>query len=121
QFPPPAEDSITWRIVSSEGTNIAIKYMRDGAEHTAYAQVYKRPTKWYEGKAPRQVLIPPAEPAIIYQVATNSPAAVAGLKTGDQVVALNGDKIYSPMAVVQAEEAMTNGSVKPLTLTVQRG
>ncbi len=121
QFAPPAEDSITWRIVSSEGTNIAIKYMRDGEEHMAYAQVYKRPTKWYERKALRQVLISPAEPAIIYQVATNSPAALAGLKTGDQVVALNGNKIYSPLAVVQAEEAMTNGPVKPLTLTVQRG
>lgn len=121
QFAPPAEDSITWRIVSSEGTNIAINYMRDGTNHMAYAQVYKRPTKWYERKALRQVLISPAEPAIIYQVATNSPAELAGLKSGDQVVKLNGDPIYSPLAVVQAEEAMTNGPIKPVTLTVQRG
>ncbi len=121
QFAPPAEDSVTWRIVSSEGTNIVFDYLRDGVEHKAYAQVYKRPTKWYERKALRQVLISPAQPATIYQVATNSPAALAGLKTGDQVVALNGDKIYSWLAVAQAEEAMTNGPIKPLTLTIQRG
>jgi regulator of sigma E protease len=121
QFAPPAEDSVTWRIVSSEGTNIVFNYTRDGVEHKAYAQVYKRPTKWYERKALRQVLIRPEQPAIIYEVATNSPAALAGLKTGDKILAVNGEKIYSPEAVVQAEESMTNGPVKPIALTIQRG
>ena len=31
-FLSPAQDSITWRIVTSEGTNIVIKYLRDGRE-----------------------------------------------------------------------------------------
>src|ERR1700690_3715971 len=31
-FAPPAQDSVVWRIVTSEGTNIAIKYLRDGHE-----------------------------------------------------------------------------------------
>ncbi|MEI9960860.1 MAG: PDZ domain-containing protein [Limisphaerales bacterium] len=30
-FAPPAQDSVTWRIVTSTGTNIAIKYLRDGS------------------------------------------------------------------------------------------
>lgn len=121
QFAPPSQDSITWRIITSEGTNIAIKYLRDGREQTAYATPYKRPTKWYERKALRQVLIAPAYKAIIYDVATNSPAAVAGLRSGDQVVALNGERVYSFMPVIWAEEMMTNGPIKPVRLTVRRG
>src|SRR5262245_28726797 len=37
QFHGPDEDSITWRIITSVGTNIEVKYLRDGAEHTVYA------------------------------------------------------------------------------------
>jgi regulator of sigma E protease len=87
----------------------------------AYAVPFHRETKWYERKALRQILINSASKATIYEVATNSPAAVAGLKPGDEITALNGEKIYSPAAVDSAEEAMSNTVVKPLTLTVRRG
>jgi regulator of sigma E protease len=116
----PSEDGITWRIITSEGTNITIKYVRDGKEAMAYPVPFKRATKWYERKALRQVLIVPAHEAVIYEVATNSPAALAGLQPGDEIVALNGEKIYSFMAVSEAEERMTNGPIRPLTLTVRR-
>src|ERR1051326_8801109 len=43
-FSPPAQDSITWRIITSQGTNIAIKYMREGKEYSALATPYRRPT-----------------------------------------------------------------------------
>jgi regulator of sigma E protease len=120
-FAPTSSDSVTWRIVTSTGTNIAIKYLRDGKEQMAYAVPFHRETKWYERKALRQILINSASKATIYEVATNSPAAVAGLKSGDEITALNGEKIYSPAAVDSAEEAMSNTVVKPLTLTVRRG
>ena len=120
-FAPTSADSVTWRIVTSTGTNIAIKYLRDGREAMAYAVPFHRSTKWYERRALRQVLISPASKAGIFEVAGNSPAALAGLKTGDQVIALNGEKIFSCWAVVDAEEAMSNSVVKPLTLTVVRG
>lgn len=121
QFAPPAQDSITWRIIASEGTNIPIKYVRDNQEHMAYPVPFKRPTKWYERKALRQVLIAPEHHAIVYEVATNSPAAVAGLKRGDEVVAVNGEKIHSFVAVLHAEEMMTNANGKPISITVKRG
>jgi regulator of sigma E protease len=120
QFAASSHDSVTWRIVTSEGTNIAIKYLREGKEHMAYATPYRRPTKWYERKAFRQVLISPAREAIIHSVITNSPAAAAGLRRGDEVIALNDDKIYSINAVLQAEEAMTNANAKPAILTIKR-
>ena len=114
-------DSVTWRIVTSSGTNIAIKYLRDGKETTIYAVPFHAKTKWYERSALRKILITPAVKSSIFEVATNSPAALAGLKPGDQVVAMNGEKIYSFMSVVSAEEAMSNSVVKPVTLSIQRG
>jgi regulator of sigma E protease len=119
-FSPTAQDSVTWRIVTSEGTNIVIKYLRDGQEQIAYAMPYHRETKWYERKALRQILIAPAAKAIVYEVASNSPAALAGITNGDEIVALNDQKIYSPDAVDIAQQAMSNTIVKPLTLTVRR-
>jgi regulator of sigma E protease len=120
-FAPTSSDSVTWRIVTSTGTNITIKYLRAGHEATAYAVPFHRETKWYQRKALRQILITSASKATVFEIATNSPAALAGLKTGDEVLALNGEKIYSPFAVDSAQEAMSNSIIKPLTLTVQRG
>jgi hypothetical protein len=42
----PTADSITWRIITSEGTNISLKYLRDGKEGLAQAIPYRRPTEW---------------------------------------------------------------------------
>jgi regulator of sigma E protease len=120
-FAPPALDSVTWRIVTSEGTNIVIQYLRDGKEETAYVVPFHRATKWYERKALRQILIAPEMKAVVDEVVSNSPAALAGLTNGDEITALNGRKIYSPLAVFSAEDAMSNSPVAPLTLTVRRG
>lgn len=122
QFSPPAQDSVTWRIVASEGPNIPVKYVRDGKEQMAYPVPIRRETKWYERKALRQILIAPASDAIIYDVATNSPAAVAGLRRGDKLEAINGNKIFSYAALLALEEGFTNAAaVKPVLLSVRRG
>jgi regulator of sigma E protease len=120
-FAPPAQDSITWRIITSQEPTIAIKYLRDAKEYLTHVVPYKRPTHWYERKALRQVLLGSAHPAIIYEVATNSPAAAAGLRRGDEVVAMNGQKIYSFIAILYEQETMTNGPVRPVALTIRRG
>jgi regulator of sigma E protease len=120
QFAAPSQDSVTWRIITSQSTNITIKYLRDGQEQVAKAIPYKRPTHWYERKALRQVLILPSQKAIVYDVASNSPAALAGLQRGDEVVAVDGQKIFSFAAVMEKEESMTNGPIKPVMLTVMR-
>jgi regulator of sigma E protease len=121
QFSSASQDSVTWRIITSEGTNIAIKYSRDGQEQMAYAVPTKLPTKWYERRSLRKVLISPVQPAIVAAVASNSPAAVAGLQSNDVVVALNGERIYSPLAIMYTEESLTNGPIEPVTLSVRRG
>jgi regulator of sigma E protease len=120
-FAPPAQDSVTWRIVTSTGTNIVIKYLRDGKEDVAYAVPYHRTTQWYERKALRQILVAPATKAIVFEVASNSPAAQNGLMNGDEIIALNGQKIYSPMAILSLEDSWSNTPAQPVTLTVKRG
>jgi regulator of sigma E protease len=120
-FAPPSQDSVTWRIITSTSTNIAIKYLRDGKEDIAYAVPYHRVTQWYERKALRQILVAPAARAIVYEVASNSPAAHAGLTNGDEIVALNGQKVYSPVAILSLEDAWSNTPVQPVTLTIKRG
>ena len=121
QFGASSHESVVWRIVTSEGTNIAFKYVRDGKEQMAYVTPYRRPTKWYERKSLRQVLIAPVQDALIFDVITNGPAATAGLRRGDRVMTLNGQKVYSPHSVIHAEESMTNAAAGPVTLGVLRG
>lgn len=121
QFGASSHESVVWRIVTSEGTNITFKYLREGKEMTALVTPYRRPTKWYERKSLRQVLIAPKQEAVIYDVITNSPAAVAGLRRGDQVLTINGTPIFSVHAIFEEEEKMTNASVGPVTLGVLRG
>jgi regulator of sigma E protease len=120
-FAPTSADSVQWRVVTSTGTNIAIKYVRAGQEATAFVVPFHRATKWYERRALRQILITSADKATIYEVATNSPADRAGLKSGDEVTALNGEKVFSFMAVVDVEQAMSNTVVRPVTLSIKRG
>ena len=120
-FAPPSQDSITWRIITSQGTNIAIKYLRDGKDYSTFATPKIPFTHWYERKGLRQVLLRPAHRAVIAEVATNGPAAVAGLRPGDEIVAVNHEKIYSFWPIVHAEEVMTNGPIEPVTLTIERG
>ena len=120
-FAPPSQDSVTWRIITSTGTNIAIKYLRDGKEAMAYPVPFHRETKWYERKALRQILITPAVKSVVYQVASNSPAALAGIKPDDQIIALDGKEVYSPVMLMTLEDSWSNSPPQPVTLTVKRG
>ena len=120
-FSPTASDSVTWRIITSTGTNIAIKYRRNHEENTVYAVPSHQATKWYERKALRKIQIAAEDKATIYEVASNSPAALAGLTTGDQVVAVDGKPIFSFLAIGAVEAEMSNAVVRPVTLSVLRG
>ncbi len=120
-FSPPSDESVKWRIITSEGTNIAIKYLRDDKEAMAYPVPIHQPTKWYERKSLRQIMIDSAVPAVVGDTFSNSPAALAGLKPGDQILAINGEKIYSYDAVITLEQQLTNGPIEPVVFTAQRG
>jgi regulator of sigma E protease len=120
-YAPPSQDSITWRIVTSKETNIVIDYTREKQPRQALVTPTNLPTQWYERKSLRKVLIRPADRSIVYEVASNSPAAQAGLKKGDEIVALNGERLYNPDRIGYEEQTMTNGPLKPMRLTIVRG
>lgn len=121
EFGSTSQDSVVWRIVTSEGTDIPVTYVRDGKEDTVHPVPTKPETKWYERKSLRKLLIAKAIPAIIGEVASNSPAALAGLKEGDEIVKFNGEKIYSPDTVTYAQQMLTNGPLRSATFTIRRG
>lgn len=115
-------DSVKWRIITSTGPTIAVEYERDGKVFTAYPTPTNMPTAWYERKSLRQLLMDPQSKATIAQIVSNSPADRAGLLKGDEIIALNGEPIYnSPDSLEYAEMMMSNGPIKPLTLTIRRG
>ncbi|MDR3457015.1 MAG: RIP metalloprotease RseP [Verrucomicrobiae bacterium] len=120
-FSPVSADSVKWRIVTSTGTNIIFKFKRGDQIMEAAVVPTNPPTKWYERKALRMVSVQYAEKTVIGDVASNSPAAVAGLRPGDEIVAMDGEAIYSPLAVVFGEAALTNKPNTPVKFTIKRG
>jgi regulator of sigma E protease len=120
-FGPPSQESIVWRVITSGGTNIALTYVRAGATNTANAVPFKRETKWYERRALREISVEPTSEAKVGGVITNSPADRAGVKSGDVVLALDGQPIYSIRAVEHVSRQMTNAGAKPVEFTLQRG
>jgi regulator of sigma E protease len=59
----------------------------------------------------------PEKPAIVGAVSPGKPAAVAGLKAGDEIVALNGQPIHN---WYQMSDAIQKNQGAPLTLTYRR-
>ena len=77
------------------------------------------PTKAWQRKSLRQIKIGPAESAVIAEMLSNSPAQRVGLKVGDQILVVNGEKIYYTGGLhdyIEAHPGETN-----LTLGVRRG
>lgn len=62
------------------------------------------PTKWWQRQAMRRIGIMPAFEVRVGSVMPGSPADQAGLRQGDRIVSLNGEKVFSPAAVLQAAQ-----------------
>jgi regulator of sigma E protease len=78
----------------------------------------KEPTKAWQRQSLRQILIQPAQAAIIGKVFTNGPAARAGLKVGDEIVEVNGVKVVHGATIANYIE---KHGTQQLELTARRG
>ena len=105
-------DSVTWRIVRSEGEIVPVKVERDGAVMEFFPKPSKEPTKAWERKSLRKIQIGPAHDLIVADLATNSPAKTAGLQSGDRILALNGSKIYNFVALEDYAEEHPKETLK---------
>lgn len=116
------DDSITWRIVRSEGETIPITYEREvnGTKQVLMAEPRPTvpPTRSWMRKGLRQIEIVAAETPVIAKVAPNSPAAGAGLIPNDAITEVNGQRLYHIQGLTDYIRTHAN---EPLTLTVERG
>ncbi|MGA0846357.1 MAG: RIP metalloprotease RseP [Luteolibacter sp.] len=90
-------DSITERIVLSRGDSITFTVERPGEAEplTLVSGFQTEDSRWFERRGLRQVGISPAGRVIIGQVFDNSPAAKAGIAKGDELLEVDGQKLYS--------------------------
>ena len=111
-------DSVSWNVVRSEGDKIAVKFQRDGNVRTVWVEPFKAETRGWRRKSIRQLLIFPAETAIIDKVEPNTPAAAAGLRPHDIIRGFNQMPIYNPIGLLEYISKHPNDQ---LVLQVERG
>ena len=111
-------DSVSWAVVRSEGETVAVEFERGGKVQTVQVVPYRPTSTGWRRQGTRQLLIMPAESAVIEKVEPKTPAAAAGLKQHDVVTGYNNIPIYSPIALAQF---IDQHPTEELTLNVQRG
>ena len=112
-------DSITERIVFSQGEKIRLVLRRPGVAEPINLDVgYKIEEKGaMERPDHRRIGIGPASPAFVAAAEEGSPAQKASLKEGDQILNANGEKLHSPVRLMQIA---AQGEGKPIELLVLR-
>ncbi len=69
------------------------------------------------GDLARRLAIEPAEKIVVGEVAKNSPAESAGLQKEDEIIAANGQALFSP---TQLSDMVNHHAGQPITLSVRR-
>jgi regulator of sigma E protease len=95
-----------------------VQFERDGKVQTVWVEPYKAETGRWRRKSVRQLLISPAETPIIDKVEPNTPAAAAGLRSGDIIRGFDKTPIYNPIALL---EYISKHPSNELVLHVERG
>ena len=111
-------DSVSWRVVRSEGKTISFKIERDGKILTLDAQPIIPQTKGWGRSGLRQVQIEPAETPMVAKVEPGSTAGRAGLRPNDLITQVGGQKLYHLGGLLEYEKLHPD---EPLPLTIQRG
>ncbi len=112
-----SEDSVTWRIVRSEGETLQVRFERDGAIQEAVARPAVPERRFWQRQATRQLQMLPAETPMVGRVERGSPAEAAGLKPNDLITHVNGERLLSPLGI---SEYAREHPDEALVLTVQR-
>ncbi|MEP6603822.1 MAG: site-2 protease family protein [Spartobacteria bacterium] len=113
-----SEESISWRIVRSEGETIPIAIDRQGERQTIEAKPSIPETKPWMRKGFREIGIVPAETPMVAKVEPGSPAAKAGLRPNDLITSINDQRIYHILGVA---DFVRDHPDEPLRLGLERG
>ena len=109
--------SVQWRVMRSEGETLSLLIERDGKRQTLEATPTRAATKAWQRKALRDIQVDPAQTPMIFAIVTNSPAQVAGLKPFDEVLEINGQRMFH---AAQVADAVGEVGEKPMSLKVRR-
>jgi regulator of sigma E protease len=110
-------NSVTWYIVRSEGETIPFRVQR-GNQILDLESGFVRPeTRGWERKSLRQIGIQPAITPIVGKIAPGSPAERAGLQPNDEVLSVNGERLFYPHQISEWAQKHPGGL---LELTVIR-
>jgi regulator of sigma E protease len=112
-----SEESISWRIVRSEGDKIAIAIERNGERKTVEAKPSIRETKPWMRKGFREIGIVPAETPMVARVDPGSPAAKAGLQPNDLILSINGQRVFHLLGIA---DFLREHASEPLALEIER-
>jgi regulator of sigma E protease len=107
-----SQESIMWRIVSSEGETINVQVKRDNIVTNFNVAPIRPDTKSYQRKGLRQIGIEPSYSALVAKVVDGGPASKAGVKVNDFVVAVNGKPVHHPAHASDMIRGSTNGPVE---------
>ena len=114
-------DSVIWRIVTSTADVIPVEVQRGDRTLTFYVSPQRdveHDHHWWERGATRKIGIGPDDgPLIIKKLAPFGPSETAGLKPGDQLVAMNGQKLY---AFQQIEALLKDHPYDPIKFSILR-
>lgn len=120
-------DSVRWAVISSEGEFIDFKVERPGEGivripvPTKDALTKTEGGSWWSGifrRPPlKEIGIAGKQTPMVGKVQENSPAALAGLQSRDQVLQINGQPVYHPM---QVGEMVRASEGQPVELTILR-
>jgi len=116
------DNGVTWNIMTSTVSPLTMEVERNGQRQTFQVIPEVDPTvthHWWDRNAPFKIQIAPeVKNLVVGKILPDSPAAVAGIQKGDQLMALDGVPLLGYYAIYQH---MKDAPYAPLNLTVQRG
>ncbi|QSR89567.1 RIP metalloprotease RseP [Methylacidiphilum caldifontis] len=111
-------DSVTWNIVRSEGSTIAVEVEREGKILNFNVIPIKEERSAFQRKSLRQIFIMPAQTPTVAKVFPGSPADAASIQPNDQILEVDGQKLYSPFLL---NDYISTHLQKEMTLLIRRG
>jgi regulator of sigma E protease len=115
------DNGVTWQNMTATKTPLSLEVDRNGQAQVIDVTPEVDPTvthHWWDRNAPYKIQIAPeVKDLIVSKTLPYSPAAVAGIKKGDQLIALDGVPLLGYYAVYQHLKDTPNA---PMQLTVLR-
>lgn len=110
-------ESVAWNVIVSQSPLIPVRFERHGVQHVVDVEPVVTPRQGWGRKNLRQLQIMPLQTPKIAKVLPDSPAAKAGLESGDLIIAADGKKL---MSLVALGDILHETKGNPVELMIRR-